>query len=97
MIRQFSTAAAWLAAILARIRLGMAMAAMMRIIATTIRSSIREKPELAFLRLEAKRSGLDFLMRLAPLAILQQKEEEGFRLPNKLRFQTTTGAVTKPP
>src|SRR5882757_2428468 len=44
MVRTDATAEASLAAILARSRLGMAMAAMMRIMATTINSSIREKP-----------------------------------------------------
>src|SRR5271156_59077 len=44
MVRITSTAAASLAAILACRRLGIAMAAMIKIMATTIRSSSREKP-----------------------------------------------------
>src|SRR5450755_4632162 len=44
MVRTDATADDSFAAILARSRLGMAMAAMMRIMATTINSSIREKP-----------------------------------------------------
>src|SRR5579864_687748 len=44
MVRREATAAASLALILARRRLGMAMAAMIKIIATTINNSIREKP-----------------------------------------------------
>jgi hypothetical protein len=50
-----------LAAILARSRLGIAMAAMIRMIATTINSSISEKP---FVR-NARMFGL--LLRLPPL------------------------------
>src|SRR5690349_25069677 len=46
MVRMDCTAEASLAEILARNRLGIAMAAMIRIIATTINSSIREKPLL---------------------------------------------------
>src|ERR1700747_204749 len=44
MVRSEETAEDSFAAILARSKLGMAMAAMIRIIATTISNSIREKP-----------------------------------------------------
>src|SRR5262249_36330420 len=44
MVRMVLAADESLAAILDRIKLGMAMAAMMRMIATTISSSINEKP-----------------------------------------------------
>src|SRR5229473_1528548 len=44
MVRSEAAADDVLAAILARIRLGMAIAAMIRMIATTISSSISEKP-----------------------------------------------------
>src|SRR5690349_8627475 len=44
MVRTDATADDSLAAILARSRFGIAMAAMMRIMATTISSSMREKP-----------------------------------------------------
>jgi hypothetical protein len=44
MLRIEDTPDASLAAILARIKFGIAMAAMMRMIATTINSSISEKP-----------------------------------------------------
>ncbi len=44
MVRTVSPAAASLAAIRACKRLGMAMAAIIRMMATTMRSSIREKP-----------------------------------------------------
>src|SRR5258708_35069824 len=44
MVRSEAAAEESLAAIRARIRLGIAIAAMIRIIATTIRSSINEKP-----------------------------------------------------
>jgi hypothetical protein len=51
IVRSDPTAEAWLAAIRDRSRLGMAMAAMIRIIATTIRSSTNEKPrELLHMR-----------------------------------------------
>ena len=43
---RFERPDAWFAAILARNRLGIAMAAMINMMATTIRSSIREKPRL---------------------------------------------------
>ncbi len=48
MLRMALTAEASLAAIRARSRLGMAIAAMIRMIATTISSSIRENPLLGF-------------------------------------------------
>src|SRR5437764_344606 len=51
MERMDPTAEASLAEILARSRLGMAIAAMMRMIATTIRSSINEKPFCFFILL----------------------------------------------
>jgi hypothetical protein len=51
-VRREPTAEASLAAIFARSKLGMAMAAMIRIIATTIKSSISEKP-LCLLRMGA--------------------------------------------
>lgn len=44
IVRMFETAADWFAAILARSKFGMAIAAMISMIATTIRSSIRENP-----------------------------------------------------
>src|SRR4029077_3929710 len=47
-VRSEPTAEAWLAAIFDRNRLGMAMAAIIRIIATTIKSSINEKPFCLF-------------------------------------------------
>src|SRR5580692_10332396 len=43
-VRSEPTAEDWLAAIFARNKLGMAMAAIIRMIATTIKSSINEKP-----------------------------------------------------
>ena len=49
MVRIEPTAEASLAEILARIRFGMAIAAMIRMIATTIRSSISEKPFCFFI------------------------------------------------
>src|ERR1700722_8460898 len=48
MVRMDPTADASLAAIFARNRLGMAIAAIIRIIATTIKSSISEKPFCLF-------------------------------------------------
>jgi hypothetical protein len=44
IVRSEPTAEAWLAAIFDRNRFGMAMAAIIRMIATTIKSSINEKP-----------------------------------------------------
>src|SRR5437879_10980526 len=55
-VRSEPTDEAWLAAIFARNRLGMAMAAIIRIIATTINSSINEKP-FCLLRIEFVSSG----------------------------------------
>jgi hypothetical protein len=50
-VRKEPTAEAWFAAIRERSRFGIAIAAMIRIIATTINSSIREKPlELFFIQ-----------------------------------------------
>src|ERR1700730_15064383 len=43
-VRSEPTAEAWLAAIFARSRFGMAMAAIIKMMATTIKSSINEKP-----------------------------------------------------
>src|ERR1700751_2587403 len=43
-VRSEPTAEDWLAAIFARNKLGMAMAAIIRMMATTIKSSINEKP-----------------------------------------------------
>src|SRR5690242_13891528 len=50
-VRSEPTAEAWLAAIFDRNRFGMAMAAIIRMIATTIKSSINEKP-FCLLRIE---------------------------------------------
>ena len=47
-VRSEPTAEAWLAAILARSRFGMAIAAIIRMIATTIKSSISENPFCLF-------------------------------------------------
>src|SRR5215469_3907705 len=49
MVRSEDTAEDSFAAIFARSKLGMAMAAMIRIIATTISNSIREKPRCLFI------------------------------------------------
>src|SRR5437762_8279127 len=49
MVRREETAEDSLAAIFARSKLGMAMAAMIRMIATTISNSIREKPRCLFM------------------------------------------------
>src|SRR6516164_3608269 len=49
MVRSEPTADAWLAAIRERNRLGIAMAAIIKIIATTINNSISEKPRESFL------------------------------------------------
>src|ERR1700690_4487048 len=57
MVRIEPTADASLAAMYARIRLGMAMAAMIKMIATTINSSISENP-------------LCFLLIAVPIAVL---------------------------
>src|SRR5690349_24418383 len=51
MVRTEPTADDSLAAILERSKFGMAMAAMIRMIATTISNSIREKPFCFFMRL----------------------------------------------
>jgi hypothetical protein len=47
-VRSEPTAEAWLAAILARSKFGIAIAAIIRMIATTIKSSISEKPFCLF-------------------------------------------------
>jgi hypothetical protein len=49
MLRKVETAAAWFAAILERSKLGIAIAAMIKMIATTINSSIKEKPRVLFM------------------------------------------------
>jgi len=48
IVRREPTAEAWFSAISARSRLGMAIAATIKMIATTIRNSINEKPFCLF-------------------------------------------------
>src|SRR5579864_4621575 len=68
MVRVEPTAEAWLAAIRERIRFGIAMAAMIRMIATTISNSINEKP-FSFLFIVFPRSNAPDLCLLYTLAM----------------------------
>src|SRR5437899_10688147 len=66
MVRNEPTAEAWLAAIRAFNKLGMAMAAMIRMIATTISNSISEKP---------------FCLRIAFFLLQQNQNRESNNFP----------------
>ena len=75
-VRKEPTAEAWFAAIRERSRFGIAIAAMIRIIATTINSSIREKPlELFFIQSSSGKTKLplgNFQVNGTPERLLSQ-------------------------
>src|ERR1700680_1880663 len=88
-VRSEPTAEAWLAAIFDRNRFGMAMAAIIRMIATTIKSSIKEKPFFLFRMISPwafeDRNGVTCLLNASPVPRWASRDDQwGTRIASAL-------------